>query len=50
MARNAAGGFTQQFAETQQDLWVLLPSMDKHNTPKIFKDKNHMNLLNFLAF
>lgn len=42
-------GFTQQFAEIQQDLWFMLPSMNKHNTLKCLREKNHMNLLNFLT-
>lgn len=40
---------TQQFAEIQQDLWFLLPSMYKHNTLQCLKRKSHLTLLNFLT-
>ena len=41
-------GFTQQFAEIQQDLWFMLPSMNKHNTLKCLREKKSYEFVKFL--
>lgn len=41
-------GFTQQFAEIQQDLWFMLPSMNKHNTLKCLRGKKSYEFVKFL--